>query len=97
MLIINRNSLPTNIELKAGTILEITKVGGGSRGRWYFDVKVRDASDAYCIQTIVDAMNDYIAHKVSFERCAEIIGINFYELDMFCRERVKQALTKEEG
>jgi len=39
----------------------------------------------------IDAINDYVKGKISFERCAEILDINFYELAEFCTVR-RQAL-----
>lgn len=38
-------------------------------------------------QETIDAMNDYVKGKISFERCAEIMDMNFYELAEFCRSR----------
>jgi predicted HTH domain antitoxin len=42
----------------------------------------------------IDAINDYVKGKISFERCAEILDINFYELAEFCTVR-RQALQGE--
>lgn len=38
-------------------------------------------------QETIDTIRDYIKGKISFERCANILNINFYELDEFCRKR----------
>ena len=35
-------------------------------------------------QGIIDAMVDYTEGKISFERCAEIMNMNYYELAEFC-------------
>ncbi len=38
-------------------------------------------------QETIDAMCGYINGKISFEKCANILNMNFYELDEFCRKR----------
>lgn len=39
MIIINRLSLPTAYQPKVGDVLRVTKITGGKRGRWYYDVE----------------------------------------------------------
>ncbi len=41
-------------------------------------------------QETIDAMCDYAVGKISFERCAEIMDINFYELADFCAKKRRE-------
>jgi hypothetical protein len=52
-------------------------------------------------QVIIDALLNYANGKISFERCAELMNMNFYELKMAMdayannRERISQEPCKE--
>jgi len=49
--------------------------------------RVADESQKATLKTVGKAINDYAHNKISFERLAELLGVNAYELDVAFRKR----------